>query len=586
MGGRVFRDALSCLALATALSSVPLAATAGTWRVNVDRTGGAPTIQAALEMARDDTSAEVDTVLVAPGRYTWSNQGTGNEYGMIRYWKSEMDDVHLVSEGGPSVTFLDAESRGRVFFANGNNIVSDPVEFVVDGFSLVNGVAPPYENRLEREGGAMAMHLVYPVIRNCVFRNNQAEYGGAVWLGGVAGFRFENCRFVNNHAVTTRPGVAVFGGALYVVNSPELTVFERCEFVNNRTAYRGGGALVVNARVDFVDCLFAENSSTDVEQGNGTALYLFDVHEVNLERVLIRDNDTSTGPALLIREVQNAAMQVHVRDSVIAFNPPGQGVRVTADATFSCTNIYGHPLGNWTGSLLSQLGRDGNLSVDPLFCAEAYDRRAVDVRSPMLASGNDCGRDLGGVVAACGVWVRSFEGSWMAEGAEIRVEIELPSVGAQAPALERSADGVDPVLLDTGWPATGGALRHLDATAPADGALYRLLDFDGQELARFRLGPRVPLPPGVAVLGAYPNPFNPGTVIHWSLPAAGHARVRILDSRGREVFLLHEGPASEGDNAADWRGVDRDGRPLASGVYLVEVVSGGERGGGKVTLVR
>ncbi|MFO7608771.1 MAG: fibronectin type III domain-containing protein, partial [Candidatus Krumholzibacteriia bacterium] len=49
------------------------------WYVNVEGTGDVPTIGAAVAAARVG-----DTVLVAPGRYTWTNQGTGDpHFGLV-----------------------------------------------------------------------------------------------------------------------------------------------------------------------------------------------------------------------------------------------------------------------------------------------------------------------------------------------------------------------------------------------------------------------------------------------------------------------------------------------------------------------
>ena len=96
------------LGLAILASTLPADSAARTWYVKQNGTGDVPTIQAGI-----DSAGVGDTVLVAPGNYTWSNQGTGTDYGMIPYYR-DVSGFELRSEAGPEFTVLDAEGRGRV----------------------------------------------------------------------------------------------------------------------------------------------------------------------------------------------------------------------------------------------------------------------------------------------------------------------------------------------------------------------------------------------------------------------------------------------------------------------------------------
>lgn len=73
-------------------------------------------------------------------------------------------------------------------------------------------------------------------------------------------------------------------------------------------------------------------------------------------------------------------------------------------------------------------------------------------------------------------------------------------------------------------------------------------------------------PAAAASLAVHPNPFNPKTSLRMSLPAAGHAQLRIFDARGAEVARLLDGPTAAGRLDLEW---DARGRP--SGIYLAKL---------------
>jgi len=81
---------------------------ARTWYVKPDSTGDAPAIQAAMDSARAG-----DTVLVAPGTYTWTNQGPAISFSMILM----KADVTLRGESGAENTILGAERQAETVSA-------------------------------------------------------------------------------------------------------------------------------------------------------------------------------------------------------------------------------------------------------------------------------------------------------------------------------------------------------------------------------------------------------------------------------------------------------------------------------------
>lgn len=82
------------------------------------------------------------------------------------------------------------------------------------------------------------------------------------------------------------------------------------------------------------------------------------------------------------------------------------------------------------------------------------------------------------------------------------------------------------------------------------------------------VGPSTPSPMPLALRQNYPNPFNPRTVIRFDLPSEQRATLRIYALDGSLVAELVDEVLPAGTNEVIWNGSDRQGRRLASGVYL------------------
>ena len=92
--------------------------------------------------------------------------------------------------------------------------------------------------------------------------------------------------------------------------------------------------------------------------------------------------------------------------------------------------------------------------------------------------------------------------------------------------------------------------------------------------------------PSPALLGNYPNPFNPDTRITWQLPAPQRVRLIIMNAAGRIVRTLVDAQESAGVHAATWDGLDDVGRRVASGVYFYRLQAGDFCEMKKMTLLR
>jgi hypothetical protein len=96
------------------------------------------------------------------------------------------------------------------------------------------------------------------------------------------------------------------------------------------------------------------------------------------------------------------------------------------------------------------------------------------------------------------------------------------------------------------------------------------------------------LPAGgrLVLLPNRPNPFNPSTTIRFQVPADGAVTLRIYTLRGELVVTLFEREVLAGPQTVIWRGLDRDGRAVASGVYIFRLTGFGQAVARRLTLVR
>jgi hypothetical protein len=71
--------------------------------------------------------------------------------------------------------------------------------------------------------------------------------------------------------------------------------------------------------------------------------------------------------------------------------------------------------------------------------------------------------------------------------------------------------------------------------------------------------------------GGHPNPFNPTTLLSFSLPQAGPVRLQIMDVQGRLVRTVWSGTLPAGPHQLRWDGKDDGGRGVAAGTYLARL---------------
>ena len=70
----------------------------------------------------------------------------------------------------------------------------------------------------------------------------------------------------------------------------------------------------------------------------------------------------------------------------------------------------------------------------------------------------------------------------------------------------------------------------------------------------------------------YPNPFNAGTAIEFSLPESSRVHLAVYNAAGQQVRTLIEGEWPAGAHQVVWDGMDAQGKRVASGRYVARMV--------------
>lgn len=89
----------------------------------------------------------------------------------------------------------------------------------------------------------------------------------------------------------------------------------------------------------------------------------------------------------------------------------------------------------------------------------------------------------------------------------------------------------------------------------------------------------------VAILGNYPNPFNPTTTISYKLDVASHVTLSVYDIAGREVARLTDEYKAAGSYSVTWNATV-NGNQVATGIYFARVNAGTDLVHSKMLLMK
>jgi len=495
-----------------------------------------------------------------------------------------------------------------------NSSIRNNVTTSGGGFYITNGSMPLIKNNdimynsCSYGGGIYASNSVPQIVNNNISWNAASGYGvfspatsrgGGIYLSNCDGAVVEhNLISMNTVHVEGNVGSHASGGGIACSQS-DASIFNNTISGNSATYYsnghEGGGLYVYFSNANI------RNNIIDNSEGGG--VYFYDVYG----NPVLRTNDFYNNDDDFLGEV-----------------PASLGVISTTnyngDPADIFLNIFMNPMyvnagsGDYTlqmdspaidaGDPMTPFDPDG---TRPDLGAFYYDQGAMadltlDVTyisgSPVPTNGGNL--NFGVFVENTGTSTISFD-AWLAisyEGGSASTvvlrnlvdyqpgwTIDRPSIFFPIPSGYAAGDymmygrlGNHPneIWLEDGFPFSKEGTNFVDNFVPyaVDGA-PNPFDRVNEDVTT------VKAPASYSLEGAYPNPFNPTTMIRYAIPEAAKVTLTVYDIQGRQVAELVNGFRQAGSH-----NVTFDASHLASGVYLYRLSSSNFTAVGKMMLVK
>ncbi|MFK5854890.1 MAG: hypothetical protein QM503_02090 [Bacteroidota bacterium] len=171
------------------------------------------------------------------------------------YGIGEANETILSGDVG---TDSDSDNCYHVFYHPNGLTLSNTA--ILDGVTVSDGNADA--SSPHNGGGAMSNFSVSggttiaPTIKNCIFTNNQANYGNVLYIRYTSTI-VKNCSFSNNNISTS----TMSGGAIHAYKADNLSI-TNCLFDNNTGLYAGAVNIDNCTDVVITNCTFAYNTTT------------------------------------------------------------------------------------------------------------------------------------------------------------------------------------------------------------------------------------------------------------------------------------------------------------------------------------
>ena len=185
--------------------------------------------------------------------------------------------------------------------------------------------------------------------------------------------------------------------------------------------------------------------------------------------------------------------------------------------------------------------------------------------------------------------LQSCSAAFGGTGIELSWELSEVDAGVEF-MISRSENGAEFMPLDrAGLAREGLHFTYVDSRVePGKRYVYKVEYVAGGPRRLLFLSEEIRTPSALLALEQNrPNPFNPSTMISFTLPGDCTVRLEIYDVSGRLVArLIDSDRLGAGPHDVEWNGRDISGRAVASGIYVYRLAAGKEAISRKLALLR